>query len=226
MINFYRKFLHEVASVLAPLMDALNGPGKSLAWSPVLNSTFTRAEDLLSSVSELVHPRPDASVSLAVDTSNAHLGAVLQQLQDGSWAPLSFYSSKLSDAERKYSAFDRKHLAAYSSLRHSHFLLECRDFNIFTDHKPLTHALLRVSLLWSACQQRHLSYLAEFTSSVVRVLEPESLLADTSSRPYTVSSPAPAPAQTLVSLPSASALVFPISSLPSFSTILPYPSPL
>ena len=160
MINFYRKFLCGAACVLAPLTDALKGPGKSLSWSPVLDSAFTRAKNLLSSVPELVHPSPDAPVSLAVDASDTHLGAVLQQLLDGAWAPLSFYSRKLSDAEKKYSAFERELLAAYSPLQHFHFMLESRDFTIFTDHKPLTHALFRVSPLWSPCQQRHLSYLA------------------------------------------------------------------
>ena len=38
MINFYQKFLQGAAQVLALLMDALKGPGKSLSWSPVLDS--------------------------------------------------------------------------------------------------------------------------------------------------------------------------------------------
>ena len=104
MINFYRKFLRGAACVLAPLKDTLKGCGKSLAWSPVLDSGFPRAKDLLSSILELVYPRADAAMSLAVDASNTHLGEVLQQLLDNSWAPLSFYSRKLSDAEKKNSA--------------------------------------------------------------------------------------------------------------------------
>ena len=91
MINFYRKFLWGAARVLAPLTDALEEPGKSLSWSPALDSAFTRAKDLLSSILELVHPQPDAPISLSVDASDTHLGAVLQQLLDGSWAPLVFY---------------------------------------------------------------------------------------------------------------------------------------
>ena len=87
MINFYRKFLCGAAHILVPLTDTLKGPGKSLTWSPVLDSTFTRSKNLLSSVPELVHLCPDALVSLAVDASNTHLGAVLQQLLDSSWAP-------------------------------------------------------------------------------------------------------------------------------------------
>ena len=118
MMNFYRKFLQGGAWILFCFTDPLKGPGKALSWSPVLDFAYTRAKDLLSFVSELVHPCPDAPISLAVDASNNHLGAVLQQLLDGSWALLAFYFKKLSEAEKKYSAFDCELLAAYSSLRH------------------------------------------------------------------------------------------------------------
>ena len=77
------KFLWGAAQILAPFTDAFKGPGKALSWSPMLDSAFTRANDLLSSVSELVHPCADAPISLAIDASNTHLGAVLQQLLDG-----------------------------------------------------------------------------------------------------------------------------------------------
>ena len=65
-------------------------------------------------------------------------------------------------------------------------MLEGREFTIFTDHKPLTHALFRVSPLWSARQQRHLSYLAEFTSSLVLLPGSENIVADALSRPSPV----------------------------------------
>ena len=59
-------------------MDALKGPGKSLTWSLVLDSTFRCAKDLPASVPELVNPRPETPISLAVDASDSHLGSVLQ----------------------------------------------------------------------------------------------------------------------------------------------------
>ena len=80
MIKYYRKILHGAAHILDSLTDALKGPDKSLSWSLVLDSAFTRARDLLSSIPELVNPHPDTQGSLAVDASNTHLSAVLQQL--------------------------------------------------------------------------------------------------------------------------------------------------
>ena len=118
-----------------PLTDALKGPGKSLVWSPALVSAFLHAKDLFASVPELVHPLPGTQISLAVDASDSQMGSVLQQLLYGTWDPLAFFSKKLSEADHKYSAFDRKLLIAYSSLRHFRFLLEGRECTMFTDHK-------------------------------------------------------------------------------------------
>jgi hypothetical protein len=55
--------------------------------------------------------------------------------------PLSFFSAKLSPAERKYSAFDKELLAAYLVVRHFQFLLEAREFQVLTGHKPLTYSV-------------------------------------------------------------------------------------
>ena len=189
MVNFYRKFLCSTAQVLAPLTNALKGPGKSISWTPLMISAFNRAK-LLSAVLELVHPQSNTAISLSLDASDTHIGAVLrQQLRDKSWSPMSFFSKKLSDAEEKYSAFDRELLAAFSSVRHFRFMLQGREFTVFTDHKPLTHALFRRSPPWSARQQRHLAYLAEFTSSVVHIPGKENVVADALSCPVSPVSP-------------------------------------
>ena len=156
MINFCRKFLHGAARVIAPLTDALKGPGKAISWSQLMDSAFRKAKKLLLSVPELVHPQSNASISLTVDAPDSHIRAVLL---DRFWSPLAFISKKLFDTEKKYSAFDRELLAAYACLRHFGYMLEGREFTVFMDHKPLTHALLRSSPLWSARRQHHFSYL-------------------------------------------------------------------
>ena len=55
-------------------------------------------------------------LSLAVDASDSQVGSILQQLLDGSWAPLAFFAKKLSVAEQKHSAFDREVLTALHTL--------------------------------------------------------------------------------------------------------------
>jgi hypothetical protein len=153
LINFYRRFLPGIAGTLRPLTDALKGKPKRLDWSAEMETAFIDAKAALSSATTLAHPSATAQVSLAVDASSSHIGAVLQQKCKGGWRPLAFYSRKLSDTETRYSTFDRELLAVHNALRHFQFLLEGRKFHILTDHKPLVTALHQVSPPWSARQQ-------------------------------------------------------------------------
>jgi len=93
----------------------------------------------------LAHPLPGAVLALATDTSDTHVGAVLQQQVGQHWQPLGFFSKKLSKTEVNYSTFDRELLAAVSGIKHFRSRLEGRPFQVWTDHKPLIFALNRVS---------------------------------------------------------------------------------
>ena len=116
----------------------------------------------------LAFPRDNAELSLATDASETHVGAVLQQLEPLSreWRPLGFFSAKLEKAQLSYSAFHRELFGVYAAIRHFRHHLEGRLFTIWTDHKPLTFALSRLSDSWTARQQRQLSYVAEFTNKI------------------------------------------------------------
>jgi len=200
LINFYRRFLPGVARTLKPLTDALVGSPKLLVWSDNLDKAFVAAKLALVNAVPLSHPDPALFLSLAVDASADHMGAVLQQGPDSALQPLAFFSRKLSVAQQKYSTFDRELLAAFSAVRHFRFLLEGRPFRLLTDHRPLTSALSRISPPWTALQQRHLSYLAEFTSDIVFVPGVDNVVADALSRPVVVVVPAVNPVRAVVSL--------------------------
>jgi hypothetical protein len=128
--------------------------------------SFCLIKATLSSVATLTHPDPAADLCLAVDASNTHMGAVLQQLCGSTWRPLAFFSKKLDSTQLKYSAFDRELLAAFLSVSHFRYLLDGWQFHILSNHKPLTQALHRVSDPWTARVQWQLSFLAELTSDV------------------------------------------------------------
>ena len=71
----------------------------------------------------------------------------------------------------------------YLSVRHFRHFLEGKPFTIFTDHKPLTHALLSSTDNRSPRQTRHLSYVAEFTDDVRYIKGERNIIADALSRP-------------------------------------------
>ena len=185
LLNFYRRFIPRAAQILKPLTDALKGkPSRVLQWTEHMQAAFVESKMALCKVTQLSHPAPAAEISLAVDASDTHVGAVLQQrARGGGLQPLAFYSKKLDAAQQKYSAFDRELLACYLAVRHFRHHVEGRQFHILTDHKPLTFALHRVSEPWSARQTRQLSYLAEFTADLRHVPGVENVVADALSRP-------------------------------------------
>ncbi len=188
MLNFYRRFLPGIAHVLRPLTDACSRQ-QPFQWSPSMNSSFQTAKSLLASAVPLHHPIPSATLSLATDASDSHVGAVLQQRARGSWQPLAFFSHKLSPTETRYSTFDRELLAAYLAVRHFRFFLEGRFFTLFTDHKPLVTAISKAGTPFSSRQQRHLSFLSEFTTNFSHLPGPSNVVADTLSRPSPSSLP-------------------------------------
>jgi len=183
LINFYRRFLPSIARILKPLTDLLRGNPKLLLWSAAAESAFLAAKAALVSAVPLTHPSPKATLSLAVDASDTHVGGVLQQLEGRAWRPLAFFSQKLSPTQCRYSTFDRELLAAFSAVRHFRFLLEGRQFRLLTDHKPLVSAMTRVTPPWSARQQRHMSYIAEFTADFRHTPGAANFVADALSRP-------------------------------------------
>ena len=70
----------------------------------------------------------------------------------------------------------------YLAIRHFRYFLEGSTFTLYTDHKPLTFAISKVSDPWSPRQQRHLAYISEFTTDVRHIEGKHNNVADTLSR--------------------------------------------
>lgn len=130
----------------------------------------------------LSHPRPDAVLALLTDASDIGVGASLEQRTPKGWQPIAFFSRQLKPPERKYSAFDRELLALYLAVRHFRFMLEGRPFIMFTDHHPLVKALHKQAEPWSARQQRHLSYISEYSTDIRHIAGKHNVTADCLSR--------------------------------------------
>ena len=140
-----------------------------------------RDSSSLSDAVQLFHPDQDSNtkLDLTTDASDLAVGAVLSQNDN---QPLGFFSRKLSEAEKKYSAFDKELLALFLSIKHFRHHLDGRRFTAWTDHKPLCGAMSS-SVDRSPRQTRHLSYIAEFTSDVRHVPGASNVVADLLSRP-------------------------------------------
>jgi RNase H-like domain found in reverse transcriptase len=103
---------------------------------------------------------------------------------------LGFFSRRLSVTEQNYSTFDRELLAAQAVINHFLPQVEGRQFQLWTDHKPLVAAMTRVTPPASGRQQRHLAFIAEHTCDVRHTPGVDNVVADALSRPPAPPSPA------------------------------------
>ena len=182
MVNYYRRFIPNIARMMTPLNDALKGKPKKLLWEPPQQAAFEETKAALCRATTLGYQDPKADLRLTTDASNIACGAVLEQVINGVPQPLAFFSKKLKPAETRYSTFDRELLAVYLAVRHFKFLLEGSSFSIMTDHQPLVHAFTKSGDAWSARQQRHLAAIAEFGCSISYVPGNRNPVADALSR--------------------------------------------
>ena len=201
MINYYHRFMPHAAEVLRPLHKSVvevkptsgitnttSGTTprrklkKKLEWSPEVSEAFKRAKEAIVNATKLAHPVPKAKIAVTTDASEIAIGAVLEQLVKGEWQPLGFFSKQLSQAQQKYSTFDRELLAIHLAIRKFRYYVEGFKFTVYTDHMPLLAALEMASEPHSARQTRQLAAIAEYTMDIQHVSGRANVVADALSR--------------------------------------------
>nr|XP_032512110.1 uncharacterized protein LOC116766377 [Danaus plexippus plexippus] len=127
------------------------------------------------------------------DASNTCAGAVLQQKIDQKWKPLSFFSCKFSEAQQRYSAYDREVLSIYMAVKHFKYMIEGQHVTIFRDHKPLVYALYKKATSGSDTPKRlqHLDFISQFCKSIEYIQRSQNIVADSLSRIEQIDMPSP-----------------------------------
>ena len=132
IVNYYGKFLPNLATILSPLYRLLQQSGGPKQKRHV--------KKLLQSNRVLTHFDDNLPLILECDASPYGLGAVLSHcMADGVERPVCFASRTLSKADQNYSHLDKEALAIVFGVKRYHQYLYGRQFTIKTDHKPLTH---------------------------------------------------------------------------------------
>jgi hypothetical protein len=91
ILNFYHRFLPNVASVLSPLHKLLQ-KGISWKWSNKEAQAFQKSKDLLLTADVLEHYDPNKTLTLSCDASSYGIGAVLSQNSGDVEHPVGFVS--------------------------------------------------------------------------------------------------------------------------------------
>ena len=139
MVNYYGKFLPDLATTLAPLYRLLRKSCR-WRWSTEQKLSFNQVKDLLRSGRVLTHFDDRLPLVLECDASPYGLGAVLSyRMPNGEERPVGYASRTLTKAEINYSHLDKEGLAIIFGVKKFHQYIQGRRFEIRTDHKPLTH---------------------------------------------------------------------------------------
>ncbi|GFX86826.1 transposon Tf2-11 polyprotein [Trichonephila clavipes] len=162
-IDIFKAF-HQIPIAECDIPKTCKKDSKPLNWSSEAITAFQRCKQALADAALLAHPSPSAPLALHVDASDYAIG-VLQCLHD------------------------RELLAIYSAIRHFRYMLEARDFTVFTDHKPLTYAFRQKSDKCSPRQIRQLDFISEFTTNIVHIPGSDNIAADVLSRVSAITFP-------------------------------------
>ena len=138
MLNYYGKFIPNLATLLHPLNGLLRS-GVKWQWSAQCRQAFEKAKEALQASSVLVHYDTDLPLVLAADASSYGVGAVIShRLPSGEEKPIAFASRTLTRSEENYAQLEKEALALVFGVKKFHQFLYGRQFTLLTDHKPLT----------------------------------------------------------------------------------------
>ena len=192
VINYYGKFMHNLAATLAPLYDLLKKE-KKWQWGEKEDEAFEAAKAKLTGELCLAHYDPKAHLIVTSDASPTGVGAILsQQGGDGKERPVAFASRKLNQAEIGYSQIEKEGLGIMVAMKKFHHFIFGRRFTLRTDHRPLvnifhpkksipTHTLSRIN--------RWALILSEYTYDI-EYIRTERMAADYFSRAPVEAAPA------------------------------------
>ncbi|VDC04529.1 unnamed protein product [Peniophora sp. CBMAI 1063] len=125
LCNFYCRFIQDFSKI-ARLLHDLTKKDAPWHWGSAQQQAFDALKD---------------KIMVEADASDYAVGAVLSQLQDGTWHPIAFLSKTLNAAERNYEIYDKEMLAIMTALEEwRHYLLGTAEpFDIWTDHQNFTY---------------------------------------------------------------------------------------
>ena len=170
LVNYYARFLPNLATTLHPLNELLQ-KGVEWRWTADCTTAFDTVKAQIASDLVLTHFDSALPVRVASDASPYGLGAVLSHVMPtGEERPIAFASRTLSVAEKNYSQIDKEALGIVWSIKKFHTYLYGRPFTLITDHQPLTaifHPEKHLPAMTAARLQRYALFLAGYRYSIV-----------------------------------------------------------
>ena len=189
MVNFYHRFVPNVAEVMAPLNEISGGPKSTNIVKISLNATQMKAyidtKEALENAATLTFKDHNKAFIISTDASDTHVGSVLEQIgNDGELQPLAFFSKKLPPLKVVRSTFYKELRGLYLSLKQFQCRILGRDFVVRTDNKALVSAIKNEVNNKSPMELRYILLLKEFNPRIEHIAGSDNIVTDALSRPH------------------------------------------
>ena len=109
-----------------------------MEWKEECQKAFEGLKEALCSYPVLANPCYDYGFVLRTDASEKGLGAELFQIVEGERHNVAYLSRKLLPREKNYATIEKECLAIVWAIKSAHIYLYGREFELQTDHSPLT----------------------------------------------------------------------------------------
>ena len=137
--GFYRRFVKNYAKIAEPLSKMTRKNAK-FEWTNEADAAWCQIKDELAKKPILMHADPSKPYTLITDASSYAIGGILTQKgEDGHLHPISYGSSILTDAQRKWSTVQRElYSLVHFCEKYENYLLNTH-FSVLCDNKALLH---------------------------------------------------------------------------------------
>lgn len=191
-LNYYRRYIQDFARVAKPIYDLMKtseqvpnhsakkkakigklSPGQlpsnhPVTWTEVHQAAMEKLIETLTSLPVMSYPDFTSPWILHTDASEAGLGSVLYQRQNGVLRVIAYGSRSLSPAEKNYHLHSGKleFLALKWAIcdQFRDYLYYAPSFTVYTDNNPLTYVLSSAKL--NATGLRWIGELADFNFTI------------------------------------------------------------
>ena len=140
MVNFFHRFISNLAHIAAPL-NQLRKKGVKFCWRSDQKRAFDTLKAAVTNPPVLATADFSKPFVLQTDASSVTVAEVLLQQYPEGRKPVAYASRALTDPERKYGTYELEALAVLFSVEKFRMYLEHLEFDLETDYLVLSWCL-------------------------------------------------------------------------------------
>ena len=172
LINYYRRFIPNLTTLVGPLYELLK-KNTTWKWSEEEELALNKLKEQVTVTPVLRLPDAEKAYTIMSDASDTGVGGVL--MQEGH--PIAYISRWLNEAETRYSTYEKETLAVIYCLKSwRHYVHNGLPIKVLTNNRSLKHLLTQKNL--SPRQARWSDALSEYLLEFEHVRGEDNQVAD------------------------------------------------